>query len=303
MVGCGSGGGSGANVLDASVDVSTFSTGSPDSEVDPGTDSGTDAVGVVDSRACDASSDCTGSMVCCSRRCVDVARDPRNCGSCGNACSAAQFCTGTLCDDAVFTNICANRTVTVVDDPYPPDIEAGASIGEAIAASCLDAGAAVSIVSQTQPGVLLQGDAGWRPNEGVGITLVAGGGGFGQLSVAYMDQSALTPVYLRNDGTTSHIYQRSTGLALVTADDSSLGTQHDFFMLELAVEPESGTLCLFGEGLYGAGTAAAGYFGSQVIVPNHPSYTAPWYVYEWTDANGDMTPDSGDTFTLIAQGP
>jgi hypothetical protein len=242
-------------------------------------------------------------MLCCSGQCVDVTRDPRNCGRCGNVCSATQFCTGTRCDDAVFTNLCANASVTVVSDPYPPDDEAGASLGPSIAAACPDAGIAVSLVPQTQPGVLVPGDAGWRPNTGVGTTLVAGGGSFGQLSVAYMDQSALTPVYLTNDGTTSHIYQRATGLALVTADDGKLGAQHDFFILELAVEPESGTLCLFGEGIYGPGTVAAGYFGSQVLVPNYGRYPAPWYVYEWTDTNGDATPDSGDAFDLVAMGP
>jgi hypothetical protein len=256
---------------------------------------------------CDAASACTGSKLCCSSWCVDIAHDPRNCGSCGNACSATQFCTGSLCDDAVFKNLCANTFVTVVNDPYPTDIQAGASLGQAIAASCPDAGVVVSMVPQTQPGILepVPGDdAGFRrPNTGVGTTLIAGGGSFGQLSVGYMDESALTPVYLRNNGTTSHIYQRSTGLALVTANDDTLGPQHDFFMLELAVEPLSGTLCLFGEGILGPGTVAAGYFGSQVLVPNHASYPAPWYVYEWTDTNGDMTPDNGDAFNLAAQGP
>jgi hypothetical protein len=224
-------------------------------------------------------------------------------GRCANACSATQFCSGTVCESAVFTNVCANTTITVVDDPYPVDNEAGASLATALVASC-PAGLHMSIVSQTQPGVLVpEGDAGWRPNTGVGSTLVVGGGSFGQLSVANMDESALTPVYLTNDGTTSHIIQRATGLALVTADDSQLGPTHDFFMLELAVEPESGTLCLLGEGLYGPGTVAAGYFGSQVLLPNHASYPAPWYVYEWTDTNGDMTPDKGDTFNVVAEGP
>jgi hypothetical protein len=202
----------------------------------------------------------------------------------------------------VFANVCANATVTVVDDLYYQDNEAGASIGQSLATSCGDAGVAMSIVSQTQPGVLIPGDAGWQPNTGVGTTLVAGGGYYGQLSVGYMDDHGLSPVYLTNDGTTSHIYQRSTGITLVTAADSTLGAQHDFFFLELAVEPQSGTLCLFGEGIYGAGTVAAGYYGAQVLVPGHASYPQPWYVYEWTDTNGDMTPDQGDTFSLVAKG-
>ncbi len=227
--------------------------------------------------ACDAADACSGSLACCSGFCTNVGRDPRNCGACGNACTATQFCTGTQCDDAVFSNVRANPSITVVEDPYPIDIEAGVAIGTALATAA-DGG--LVVVPQTQPGVLIpEGDAGWRPNTGVGTTLVAGGSWFGQLSVAYMDNTGLTPVYLTNDGTTSHIYQRATGLPLVTAADSSLTNSHDFFILELAVEPQSGTLCLFGQGILGAGTVAAGYWGSKVIVPSSASYTAPWYVY------------------------
>jgi hypothetical protein len=203
----------------------------------------------------------------------------------------------------VFANVCANPTVTVVTDPYTIDSEAGTSLGHALAA-CSDAGVALSIVPQTQPGVLVpMGDAGARPNTGVPSTLVAGGSWYGQLAVAYMDNTGATPVYLTNDGTTSHIYQRSTGLAVVTAADTTLTAQHDFFILELAVEPQSGTLCFFGEGILGAGTLAAAYYGSSVVVPGRATYTAPWYVYEWTDTNSDMMPDQGDTFSLAAQGP
>jgi len=252
---------------------------------------------------CDAANACEGALACCSGFCADTRHDPRNCGSCGTACSATQFCTGMACDEAVFANVCANPATTVVNDPYTTDIQAGVAIGMALA-SCSDAGIAVSIVPQTKPGVLQpMGDAGQRPNTGVGDTLVAGGSWWGQLSVAYMDDNGLTPVYLTNDGTTSHFFERSTGLPLVTTLDSALTAQHDYFFLELAVEPVSGTLCLFGEGIFGPGTAAAGYFGSQVLVPGHAAYSTSYYVYEWTGANSDGTPGPGDTFALIAQGP
>jgi hypothetical protein len=262
-----------------------------------------DTGSAVDPRTpCDAADSCEGTMQCCGGFCADTQHDPRNCGSCGTACSATQFCTGTACDEAVFSNVCANPATTVVNDPYTTDIQAGVAIGMALV-SCSDAGVAVDIVPQTKPGVLQpMGDAGQRPNTGVGDTLVAGGSWWGQLSVAYMDNSGLTPVYLTNDGTTSHFFERSTGLPLVTTLDSALTTQHDYFFLELAVEPMSGTLCLFGEGILGPGTAAAGYYGSQVVVPGHATYLTSYYVYEWTDTSGDGVPGAGDTFALIAQG-
>jgi Stigma-specific protein, Stig1 len=259
---------------------------------------------VVDAAVdCDAADACSGSLSCCSSACVDLRHDPRNCGTCGNGCGASQFCTGIQCLDAVFTNVCANPAATVVEDPYVSDNEAGIALGQALVACAPDAGVAVSVVPQTQAGILIPGDAGWQPNTGVGNTLVVGGGFFGQLSVASMDDNGLTPVYLTNDGTTAHIYQRATGLPLVTAADTTLTSQHDFFFLELAVEPKSGTLCLFGEGIYSPGTVAAGFYGSTVVVPEHASATAPWYVGEWTDSNSDGVPDQGDTFTVVAQGP
>jgi hypothetical protein len=308
---CSSSGGSGGpggdprpDAGDAAADVKAsdgHATESGATDAGPGGDAaGTNVEAGI---PCDAASGCTGSLTCCSSFCVDVSRDPRNCGACGNGCSATQFCTGTQCDDAVFTNVCANASVTVVNDPFGIDEEAGASLGLSLAANCPDAGIAVSIVSQTQAGVLVPGDAGWRPNTGGGTTIVAGGSWWGQLSVAYMDDSGLTPVYLTNDGTTAHIYQRATGVPLVTAAEGTLTAQHDFFILELAVEPSSGTLCFFGEGILGAGTVAAGYFGSQVLVPGRTGFNEPWYVYEWTDTNNDMTPDKGDTFGLVAKGP
>jgi hypothetical protein len=253
---------------------------------------------------CDAATSCGDAMVCCTSTCVDLAHDPRNCGACGNACNAGtQFCTGTQCDNAVFTNICANLSITVVNDQYGLDNVAGASLGQAIAAACPDAGVIVSIVNQTKQGILVPMDGGWRPNTGVGTTLVAGGGAAGQLAVTYMDDTyAKSPVYLLNNGTTSSIYERSTGVPLVTVNDSMLTAQHDYFIMQLAVEPVSGTLCFFGEGILGPGTVAAGYFGSHVLVPNHASYPASWYVYEWVD-DGNMVPDSNDTFNPVASGP
>jgi hypothetical protein len=287
----------------ASDGDATGSDGSDGSEAEAGASDAAGLSDVVDAAiACDAADACSDSLSCCSSVCVDLHHDPRNCGTCGNGCGTSQFCTGTQCDDAVFVNVCANATGTVVTDPYTGDNEAGIALGQALVA-CADGGVAISIVPQTQAGVLIPADAGWRPNTGVGNTLVVGGGEYGQLSVAYMDDNGLTPVYLTNDGTTAHIYQRSTGLTLVTAADSALTSQHDFFLLELAVEPQSGTLCLFGQGIYGPGTLAAGYYGSAVVVPNHATSTAPWYVYEWTDTNASGVPDLGDTFTLVAHGP
>jgi hypothetical protein len=45
----------------------------------------------------DGSSRCTSGQTNCATGCTDLASDPLNCGSCGNACSAAQSCAGGSC--------------------------------------------------------------------------------------------------------------------------------------------------------------------------------------------------------------
>ena len=313
-------GDTGTTPAEAGSDSAMADSGTVDSSVqDSGADSSTADVMAQDSATvdssppvdaavdtgipCDDAGMCSGALTCCTGTCVDLHHDPRHCYACGVACTSTQFCTPTGCDEAVFTNVCVNGAATVVNDPYTPDNDAGATMGYALQ-GCTDAGIALAIVPQTQPGVLIpDGDAGWQPNTGVGNTLVAGGSWWGQLSVAYMDDHALTPVYFTNDGYTSKIFQRATGLTLVSTPDSMLTANHDYFILEMAVEPQSGTLCLFGQGIFDKGTTAAAYIAATQIIPDRANHPAPWYVYEWVDGDMDGVPNAADTYNLIASGP
>ncbi|HEY6463155.1 MAG TPA: hypothetical protein VIY73_23455 [Polyangiaceae bacterium] len=250
--------------------------------------------------ACDDSNPCA-SGTCCGNTCVDTTQDPGNCGSCGSACSGGQFCTASACTDGVITNACANGDIAVVQDQYDVDNTAGSDIGQALA-TCNGGGSGMSTVAQSASIFVPEGDGGARPDAGGNTTLVVGGGWWGQAAVAYLDGNGITPVYFTNDGTTSVIYERSTGAQLATAADSTLTANHDFFIEEMVVEPESGTPCFIGYGLYNGGTEAAGYYAANELVPNHGSYTDSWYVYEWTDANLNGSPDSADTFKLVDSG-
>ncbi len=102
-------------------------------------------------------------------------------------------------------------------------------------------------------------------------------------------------------------YVRATNQQIVTAPFSSLSASHDFFVLQLAVEPISGTLAYTGYGMLAYGTTAAGYYFATTVMPNIASYSDAWYVVEWTDSGDvdggvDMAPDSTDTFTVTASG-
>jgi Stigma-specific protein, Stig1 len=77
---------------------------------------------------CEANGTCSDmTLTCCNGSCVDITKDPNNCGQCGTACTADQFCTGKACDDAVISNVCANPNGTVAMDPYAEDNQAGSA--------------------------------------------------------------------------------------------------------------------------------------------------------------------------------
>ncbi len=287
LVNCGGGGSNGGVPVDA---------------VHPSPDGGM-ATQVARPIPCDTNTPCKagGSVACCNGFCADTSANPKNCGACGTSCSGEQFCDGKGCEDAVISNVCANPRATVVLDHLGVDDMAGVSMGAALASHCMPA-PKMAQMAQDAGGVV--DPATGRPTTGVGDTFVAGGGSYGQNGIAYIElTSPVSPVYLNTDGTTAHIKNRATGTDVVETMNAELTAHHDFFYVQLAVEPESGTLCFSAVGIEGPGTQAAGYYASTVIVPNLSMYTKAWYVFEWTDSNNDSTANEGDKFTMVGSGP
>jgi hypothetical protein len=262
------------------------------------TDAG-DAAPVGDASDAGMPGPCPDAMTCCGGWCTDTTRDPQNCGSCGNACTSSQFCTGTACDDAVLQNVCANARATVVLDQYPPDNEAGAALGAGLAGGCMPP---VTVSATPQDSGLAQAPGTGRPLTGPGDTLVAGGGFFGQQAVSYMETNKLAPLSLGTDGTNAWIRNTKTGTNVVLVPNAMLTSQHDYFALEVTVEPTSGTLCFFGYGMLVPGTVAAGYYFQNDVVANRAMFPNAWYVYEWTDTDNNGAPSAGDTFSPVANG-
>ena len=88
---------------------------------------------------------------------------------------------------------------------------------------------------------------------------------------------------------------RATGTNVVNVMNADLGAHRDYFYVQLAVEPQSGTLCFSAEGIEGSGTQAAGYYVPAVIGPSLSTYTKTWYVYQWVDTNADSIANDGDS--------
>jgi hypothetical protein len=127
----------------------------------------------------------------------------------------------------------------------------------ALVASCSPAVTA-TVVSQ-DAGIANDPISG-RPIAGPGDTLVMAGGSYGQITMADPDSAGLTRLSLAGDGANNlAFFLRATNTAVVSAPFSTLTASHDFFGLELTVEPLCGALSYTGSGMYVPGTAAAAY--------------------------------------------
>jgi hypothetical protein len=241
---------------------------------------------------------CPGTMTCCGGWCTDLGKDPRNCGACGNACTGSQFCTGTACDNAILSNVCANSKATVALDRFPTDNEAGVSMGAALMMGCMPA---VSVTSAAIDSGVAQNPVTGQPLTGPGDTLIAGGGYFGQTGVSYMENHGLSLVGGTLNGN-SYLKDPKTNTTIFNVPSASLTASHDYVVIDLAVEPASGSLCLFGYGFTGQGTEAAAYYFQTNIIGNRAMFPDAWYVYEWTDTDHSGGPSPGDTFTQTAHG-
>jgi len=247
--------------------------------------------------SCTEAGTCAAPGTCCNGICVDISKDPRHCGMCGRACTAAQFCTGSACAEAIFANVCGNPNATVVKDIYPADNDAAAAIGAALMMSCTPPTVVVAR-DQGEAGVL---SGGGRPLAGAGTSYLIGGGNFGQHAVDYLDKTDMTPVFLTGNDTNIIFHNRATGEVVASAPSNTLTDGHDFFYVQLFVEPLSGTLCVSAIGMHAQGTVAGGFWLSTEMIPKRAMYTDTWYAYEWTDS-GDNKPSATDTFRLVAHG-
>jgi hypothetical protein len=211
----------------------------------------------------------------------------------------SQFCTGIACDDAILQNVCGNARATVAFDQYPIDDEAGVALGAALTNGCMPP---VTVSTTPQSSGVAEDPVTGRPLTGPGDTLVVGGGFFGQKGVAYMENKKIAPLNMGTDGTNAWIRNTKTGADVVAILNAMLTSHHDYFALEVTVEPTSGTLCFFGYGMYAPGTTAAAYYFQNDVIANRTMFPDVWYVYEWTDTDNSGTPSAGDTFNPIAHG-
>ncbi len=245
---------------------------------------------------------CNAGYGCCSGACRSTT-SLTDCGGCNVTCTANQFCDGTACRNITFPEFCANPKVYVIYDGIANDDAATNSLASTIAANCpamtmIQYGPQSNAqwVDQTTGALLLGG----------GSTVVTAGGPFANKPVKWMERTSLTTkVYFSTNGIdTFYFKRRSDNATLVTQPASTCSSHHDVLLVELARDPNSGTLALIAYGVCsgGYGTQAAGWYYANVMLPNKSAYPDSWYLFEWTDTNNDSLPNVGDTFLRLASG-
>ena len=219
------------------------------------------------------------------------------------------------CETVSFANLCHNPNATVFFDQYDSDNQAALMMASALQNACQ-----VSII---RPG---RDDAGTvadpnvldpitgQPKTGIGNLCLIGGGSFGQRAVSYIDNHSLSNVVVGAGTTDAGVFavyftDRTDPSApktiAIEAPYSVTNNTHDYFLLQLTVDPANGTVCLAAMGLTAQGTIAAGYYAAKHLIENgaYATIANSWRLYEWTDEDDGGVPDDNDTYALVASGP
>jgi hypothetical protein len=258
------------------------------------------------------SAGCEGGFTCCSLHCTQVETDSTHCGACGATCGGGQFCgldastggeggaggagtgPGVTCHDTTLANLCAIGKVVVILDttknPTEGNRAPGRAIGAALEAKCVPS---PTVTEAEQDSVDALNFTTGRPVSGGGELLVVAGGPFFQNLEDYVEKQEISPLYLFVDmnADLQQFKSRADDSVVASRTISGDNESHDFFAIQFMRDPLSGSLVLNAQGFWLSGTNAASFFLLEGILPDIASYDQAWYVYEWTDGDGDKNPD------------
>jgi hypothetical protein len=247
----------------------------------------------------DAAADATADAADAADASTDAAGE--DAGSGADAAAVTQ-----QCKNAVFANVCENTSGTVFTDTFSVDTDAGGIVGAALGSACQLPIATPAGGGPTNP------DSG-QPLTGIGNLCIIGGGGSGQPAVVYLDKNSLTDVVLRGVYDDAGVFDLRFTQVVGPGSPQDLASTvftgqpvtTDYFLVELAVDPASGSLCFAVIGMNGEGTAAGGFWVASQFLANGAfrTSTKSWYVYHWASSTDGGPPSSADTFTLVASGP
>jgi hypothetical protein len=257
---------------------------------------------------------CDSGMICCSERCSDLLIDSKNCGACGNACGAGQFCGLTTCadtgeggasgaesgscvecHDTTLANLCSVAKVTVILDstknPSDGNRVPGRAIGTALRDNCLPR---PMLSEAEQDSVEALNITTGRPVSNSSELLVVAGGPFFQNLQGYLETQRITPLYGSHNNEVTEFRRAKTDEVVISLPLAGDHDSHDLFIIQFTRDPASGSLVLNVQGFWLSGTVAGAYHVLHGILPELKQQDQAWYAYEWTDADGDKAPDSNE---------
>jgi hypothetical protein len=238
---------------------------------------------------------CSAGLTCCALRCTELVVDSKNCGECGNACGADQFCGQSECRDVALANVCSVSKVIVILDTSKNDSDGnranGRAMGSALEAQCATSPA---LTEAEQDSVEALNFTTGQPVSDGGELLVVAGGPFFQVVQGYLESEKIAPLYWKVLSDSTEYRKTSNDETVVSQPIAGDHDSRDQFIIQFMRDPKSGSLILNAQGFWLSGTIAAAYHLEHAILPNLAAATQAWYAYEWQDQDGDLTPDPGE---------
>ena len=193
---------------------------------------------------------------------------------------------------------CAFDSITVILDGDPNDAQAGAMMAAAVADGC-DTSPTVTTLNQTEPGLL--DPTTFAPLFGPSSLGVLGGDAIVQNVMGYLMMSS-APIRVDTSGGRYRVIRLSDDAVLLDAAIADITASHDYAVVQIVYDPPTQATVVATHGYVFQGTLAGAHYFSTVVAPGLPLETRTYFVLEWTDMNGDMLPNAGDTFSLLTSG-
>lgn len=189
---------------------------------------------------------------------------------------------------------------TVIEDGNPAESAAGAMLATIIASAC-GSTANVRTVHEGDPGILDVVTR--RPLLGPDDLAFVGDHRYSQDVMRYLSM-ADTPVVWTYSSAIHEFRDRQSNALIVSVPQSEIDGSHDIGVIEITVDPMSGTVVLTAFGLTPEGVAAAAVYYREFLASGITTDTKSYYVVAWTNVDADPAPGyPGDTFVLLGSGP